>query len=65
VKVAELRWHYGPTDDDPEPGKMWHDACSGEVWSFKDGALICRRCAQWQDDEDEASQHPHATVFPL
>lgn len=40
---ARLRWHYGPTKVDPDPGKMWHYNCGGEVWSMDDG-LICSKC---------------------
>lgn len=51
--MGVLRWHYGPTTEDPDPGKMWHYECGGEVWSFKEG-MICRRCGASQDhDEDD------------
>jgi hypothetical protein len=53
-----LRTHHGPTDDDPDPGKRWHDDCGGEVWSFKEGE-ICNKCGASADcptrkDEDHA-----------
>lgn len=48
--MAELRWHYGPTSDDPDPGRMWHYDCGGEVWAFDEG-LICSEC----DMSEEAS----------
>lgn len=38
-----LDTHYGPTADDPEPGKVWHRGCGGEVWGFKEGR-ICSKC---------------------
>lgn len=40
---GELDWHYGPTEADPDPGKMWCFSCGGEVWAF-DGGYICRVC---------------------
>jgi hypothetical protein len=43
---AEFRWHYGPTDWDPDPGKAWHYDCPsgrGEVLVFEEGAS-CRGC---------------------
>ena len=40
-----LRWHYGPTETDPDPGSMWHYNCGGEVWIIEDG-YICRKCGQ-------------------
>ncbi len=46
-----LRWHYGPTATDPEPGKMWHDGCGREVMFIEDGH-ICGCGAQDADDED-------------
>ncbi len=38
--LGALRWHYGPTDTDPDPGKMWCDDCGGEVVGFSEG-YIC------------------------
>lgn len=46
--AGELRWHYGPTADDADPGKMWHYDCQGEVLII-DGGYICSRCEQQQD----------------
>lgn len=43
--VQGFYWYHGPTFTDPDPGKMWHHMCGGEVWSFDEG-LICRRCGQ-------------------
>lgn len=40
-----MNWRYGPTPTDPDPGKMWHDGCGGEVLSI-DGGLICSCGAQ-------------------
>lgn len=45
---ATLRWHYGPTATDPNPGSMWCDDCSGEVWILEDG-YICRGCGRQAD----------------
>ena len=41
-------WHYGPTSGDPDPGKMWHYDCGGEVWGFKEG-YICGKCEKGAD----------------
>lgn len=38
-----MNWYYGPTLTDPEPGKMWHAVCLGEVLII-DGAYICAKC---------------------
>lgn len=43
-----LRWHYGPTESDPDPGTMWHYDCGGWVMSFKEG-LICAKCGESED----------------
>ncbi len=65
--VAALRWHYGPTDADPNPGSMWCYACGGEVWSFKDGTLACTKCNATEEpdaiapeDEGIATADVHA-----
>lgn len=52
-----LRWHYGPTDDDPDPGKRWHYDCGGEVW-YLGGGDICRKCGQQADDDATPSDAP-------
>lgn len=31
-------WHYGPTDTDPDPSKMWCRKCHGEVMHFTEGS---------------------------
>lgn len=57
-EVAELRWHYGPTDWNPDPGRMWHYDCpagAGEVMYDKDGGAYCEGCGDWQAPEDEES----------
>jgi hypothetical protein len=43
----ELRWHYGPTATDPDPGKMWCCDCGGEVMIFDD-AYVCS-CGRQSD----------------
>lgn len=48
-----LRWHYGPTPSDPDPGKMWCYACSGEVW-YLEGGHICTECGATEEDENES-----------
>ena len=47
--ASELSTYYGPTAWDPDPGKLWHDGCDGEVWII-DGGQICRKCGA----QDEA-----------
>ena len=44
----ELVWSYGPTADDPDPGKKWC-ACGGEVYDLEDG-LICSKCGRQEDE---------------
>lgn len=67
---ADLDWHYGPTADNPDPGRMWHRGCGGEVMFIED-RHVCMRCdrndgpdpadltafleAQW-DDEQRAEE---------
>lgn len=51
-KPAPLRWHYGPTDTDPEPGKMWCYDCAAEVW-FIEGGAICSGCGRVETDEPQ------------
>ncbi len=46
---ASLDWHYGPTDTDPDPGKMWHYDCGQEVM-YLEGGHICRCGAQDQEE---------------
>lgn len=43
VQPQSLRWHYGPTQADPEPGKMWCYDCGGNVMFIDDG-YICLKC---------------------
>lgn len=43
-----MAWHYGPTADDPDPGRMWHYGCGGEVLFIDDGR-ICVRCDQQEE----------------
>jgi len=51
----KLDWFYGPTKTDPDPGKMWHRGCGGEVWYLSDG-LICSKCHQQESRQDSASE---------
>lgn len=56
-EVAELRWHYGPTDWNPDEGRMWHYDCpagAGEVMYDKDGGAYCEGCGAWQAPDDES-----------
>ncbi len=55
-EVAELRWHYGPTDWDPQPHHMWHYDCPGgrgEVMYDGDGWAYCMGCDAVQAPEEE------------
>lgn len=47
---SQLTWHYGPTSEDPDPGKMWHNDCGGEVWTLDEG-LVCRKCEQQSEEQ--------------
>jgi hypothetical protein len=47
--ATEIRWHYGPTAEDPEPGHMWHYDCGGQVMFIDDG-YICGRCGMQQSE---------------
>lgn len=47
-----LRWHYGPTENDPDPGKMWCYRCDSEVFAFDEG-YICSGCGQQEDPEQD------------
>jgi hypothetical protein len=56
--MSELRWHYGPTDWDPEPGHMWHYDCPagrGEVMIDGDGWAYCEGCEATQAPDDGPS----------
>ena len=44
-RETRLRWHYGPTESDPDPGTRWHYDCGGEVLVIE-GALVCSKCGQ-------------------
>lgn len=44
-----LRWHYGPTVNDSDPGKMWCYHCAGEVM-WIEGGYICGGCDRSLDD---------------
>lgn len=50
--MSGMRWHYGPTATDPNPGSMWHYDCGGEVWGFEDG-YICRKCGMQEDENGQ------------
>lgn len=43
-----LYWHYGPTEVDPDPAKMWHHGCGGEVLFLKEAPgeyfFTCTKC---------------------
>lgn len=54
--MARLDWHYGPTPDDPDAGKMWHRGCGGEVQRVGDGR-ICSRCNASADDDEPGHRH--------
>lgn len=59
--ASELVWHYGPTETDGDPGKIWHTGCGQEVLSI-DGGYICG-CGQ-QDPSQEGETMPTAVPPP-
>jgi hypothetical protein len=48
LDTGPLRWHYGPTDADPNPGAMWCDGCGSEVYALE-GGWICSGCDRQAD----------------
>ena len=46
--TQEVEWHYEPAAMDPDPGKMWHYGCGGEV-SYIDDGYICHKCRAQQE----------------
>ncbi len=48
--MSRLRWYYGPRPDYPDPGRMWHVGCDGEVMYIDDG-YFCTKCNEQDDDE--------------
>lgn len=65
VSTEPLSWHYGPTDTNPDPGRMWCYACGAEVFAFKDGRS-CTGCGADDTAADQAAMlallDAHATV---
>lgn len=60
-QAAELNWHYGPTDWNPDPGRMWHYDCPGgrgEVMYDKDGSAYCLGCKASQPPENTEENDP-------
>ncbi len=47
--VIPMSWHHGPTATDPDPGKMWHYKCGGEVLQLE-GGYVCMACRAQSDD---------------
>lgn len=52
-------FHYGPTDTDPDHGKMWHYNCGRECYVI-DGAYICDCGAQWVENRHGAVSYLRA-----
>ncbi len=48
ANAGPLEWHYGPTDADPDRGKMWCDGCGAEVYALE-GGYICSGCDRQAD----------------
>lgn len=48
VASTPLRWHYGPTDTAPDPGRMWCYDCGHEVYVFREG-YVCTGCKRSED----------------
>lgn len=48
--ATDLRWHYGPTEADKDPGKMWCCDCGKLVMWLYDakphGCYICTGCSR-------------------
>lgn len=54
-EFGTLSWHYGPTEQNKDPGRMWCYDCGGEVWWLKDddeggGGFICTKCSKTSED---------------
>jgi hypothetical protein len=45
LEAGLLQWHYGPTESDPDRGKMWCPGCGAEVYALEDG-YICSGCGR-------------------
>lgn len=49
-----LQYHYGPTEQDKDPGKMWCYDCKGEVmWLYDDkphGSYVCTKCSRTAEE---------------
>jgi hypothetical protein len=56
ASTPRLQWHHGPTAADPDPGKIWHAGCGGEILCI-DGGLICCDCDA-QEEGREACELP-------
>lgn len=52
--MTELRTHYGPTINDPNPGTEWHYDCGGMIYSFREGR-ICSKCGAGEDYDEPSS----------
>jgi hypothetical protein len=68
AELSPLRWHYGPTDADPNPGAMWCYDCGSEVWVFEEG-YICRGCGRTDDGaqpgaQAQGGQAEHEVIAP-
>jgi hypothetical protein len=48
----KLRWHYGPTANDPDPGRMWCYDCGGWVVTGR-GGTSCTDCGRSEPDEPD------------
>ena len=52
IFTPKLDWLQGPTDADPDPRKMWHNGCGGEVY-YLGGVHICDKCKLTDKDENK------------
>lgn len=51
--MSKLKWHYGPTDTNPDPGRMWHYECGKEVLYIEDGYICeCGDSDSYNSEED-------------
>lgn len=62
TEQQKLRWHYGPTEEHPDPGTMIHYDCGGEVMFIEDG-YICMKCGQSDPSEETDTIEAYRGIF--
>jgi len=48
----ELEWHYGPVEQNSDPGRMWCYNCGSEVYILEEG-YICSGCERQEEVDNE------------